>query len=90
MDSKYLMTEEEGIYWDDYFIKNPPKVDPAKNRILTGEGPVARMALSLRDLDPDAAEYVSAQASATHQTKGQVVSTIIREKIAREDIAKSA
>jgi hypothetical protein len=40
---KDIMTDEEGEYWDDYFTKNPPKVDPAKNRILSGEGPVARM-----------------------------------------------
>jgi hypothetical protein len=40
---KDIMTDEEGEYWDDYFTRNPPKVDPAKNRILTGEGPVARM-----------------------------------------------
>jgi hypothetical protein len=25
------MTEEEAAYWDDYYTKNPPKVDPAKN-----------------------------------------------------------
>jgi hypothetical protein len=24
------MTEEEAAYWDDYYTKNPPKVDPAK------------------------------------------------------------
>jgi hypothetical protein len=25
------MTDEEAEYWDDYYTKNPPKVDPAKN-----------------------------------------------------------
>ncbi|MDR1148349.1 MAG: hypothetical protein LBK66_06930 [Spirochaetaceae bacterium] len=24
------MTDEEADYWDDFFTKNPPKVDPAK------------------------------------------------------------
>jgi hypothetical protein len=24
------MTEEEAAYWDEYYTKNPPKVDPAK------------------------------------------------------------
>jgi hypothetical protein len=24
------MTEAEANYWDDYYTKNPPKVDPAK------------------------------------------------------------
>jgi hypothetical protein len=59
--------------------------DPAKNRLLTGEGPVARMAMSLRDLDNDVAEYVRTQAFATRQTNAQVVSAIIRK-----DLVKSA
>jgi len=25
------MTDAECEYWDDYFTKNPPKVDPSKN-----------------------------------------------------------
>jgi hypothetical protein len=25
------MTDEEADYWDEYYTKNPPKVDPAKN-----------------------------------------------------------
>ncbi|MDR3333687.1 MAG: hypothetical protein LBT13_02210 [Treponema sp.] len=55
------MTDAEADAWDDYFTQNPPDVDPAKNRILTGEGPVARMSLSNRiigELDSDVIEYV--------------------------------
>jgi len=25
------MTEEEADYWDEYYTKNPPKIDPSKN-----------------------------------------------------------
>jgi hypothetical protein len=33
------MTEEEAAYWDDYYTKNPPKVDPTKKgwRISAGK-----------------------------------------------------
>jgi hypothetical protein len=81
MESKNIMTDKEADYWDDYYTKNTIMPDPAKNRLLTGEGPVARMALSLRDLDSDVAEYVRAQAAATGKTQGQVVSAIIRKEL---------
>jgi hypothetical protein len=81
MESKDIMTDEEAEYWDDYYTRNTIMPDLAKNRLLTGEGPVARMALSLHDLDRDVAEYVCAQALATHQTNAQVVSAIIRKEL---------
>jgi hypothetical protein len=28
------MTEEEADYWDEYYTKNPPKVDPSKKKRL--------------------------------------------------------
>jgi adenylyl- and sulfurtransferase ThiI len=59
---------------------------PAKNRILTGEGPVARMTLSNRimdSLDNDVAEYVRSQAAASGKTQGQVASAIIRRELAK-------
>jgi adenylyl- and sulfurtransferase ThiI len=83
---KDIMTDEEGEYWDDYFTRNPPKVDPAKNRILTGEGPVARMTLSNRivgNLDSDVIQYICAQAIATGETQSQVASAIIRRELTK-------
>jgi hypothetical protein len=77
------MTDEEADAWDDYFTQNPPDVDPDKNRIRTGEGPVARMVLSLSDLDSDVAEYVCAQALASHQTYAQAASAIIRRELSK-------
>jgi hypothetical protein len=82
------MTDEEANAWDDYFTQNPPDVDPAKNRIFTGESPIAHIALSNRimgELDSDVIEYVCAQAAATGKTHGQVASAIIRK-----DMVKSA
>jgi hypothetical protein len=76
MDDKYKMTEEEGAYWDDYYTKNTIMPKSAQNRILTGEGPVAQMALTSRipgNLDIDAAEYVRTQAA----------SAVIRRKLAK-------
>lgn len=29
LEKKTGMTDEEADYWDDYFTKNPPKVDPS-------------------------------------------------------------
>jgi hypothetical protein len=86
MDSKDIMTDEEGEYWDDYFTKKPPTVDPAKNRILTGEGPIARMTLSNRilgNLDSDVIQYICAQSAATGETQSQVASAIIRMKMTK-------
>jgi adenylyl- and sulfurtransferase ThiI len=80
------MTEEEGEYWDDFYTKNTIMPDPAKNRILTGEGPVARMTLSNRimdSLDSDVIEYVRTQAAASGKTQGQVASAIIRRELAK-------
>jgi hypothetical protein len=82
------MTDAEADAWDAYFTQNPPDVDASKNRILTGEGLVARMvrhdmALSNRiigELDSDALEYVCAQAVATGKTHAEVASAIIRRK----------
>jgi hypothetical protein len=80
------MTDEEANAWDEYFTRNPPDVDPAKNRLLTGEGPVARMSLSdhiIGELDSDVIQYVCAQAAATGKTHAQVASAIIRKELVK-------
>jgi hypothetical protein len=74
------MTDAEADAWDVYFTQNPPDVDPAKNRILTGEGPVARI---IDELDGDALEYVCAQAAATGKTHAEVASAIIRKELVK-------
>ena len=66
------MTEEEAFALDDYYTKNPPKVDPAKARIRI---PMVR-------IDNVTAEYLSEKARATHKTPGDIINEMVREKIA--------
>jgi len=40
------MTDAECEYWDDYFTKNPPKVDPGKN------GGFAKKSISIATHNP--------------------------------------
>ena len=47
------MTEEEADYWDKYYTKNPPKVDPAKKG-----GFFTRQCKLLDVLDPVSAERI--------------------------------
>ena len=66
------MTEEEAFALDEYYTKNPPKVDPSKARIRI---PMVR-------LDNDTAEYLSNKAKATHQAPADIIGELVREKIA--------
>jgi hypothetical protein len=47
------MTDEEAGYWDEFFTKNPPKVDPAKKG-----GYFTRRRELLNALDSAAADYI--------------------------------
>jgi hypothetical protein len=51
------MTEEEAFALDEYYTKNPPKVDPSKARIRI---PMVR-------LDRVTAEYLAEKAKESHQ-----------------------
>ena len=66
------MTEEEAFALDDYYTKNPPKVDPSKARIRI---PMVR-------LDDATAEYLDKEAKATHQTPSEIISELVRDKVA--------
>ena len=66
------MTEEEAEYWDEYVTKNPPKVDPSKARHVT------RM-VALDDLS---ANYILSISTATHRTPTEIISELVREKVA--------
>jgi len=65
------MTEEEAFALDEYYTKNPPKVDPSKARIRI---PMVR-------IDDVTAEYLNKKAKATHQTPADVIGEMVREKI---------
>lgn len=66
------MTEEEAFALDEYYTKNPPKVDPSKARIRI---PMVR-------IDNTTAEYLNKKAKTTHQTPADIIGELVREKIA--------
>jgi hypothetical protein len=78
------MTEEEADYWDEYFTKNPPKVDPTKK----GTGFFTRRK-TLMDLqstrtitvDTLSADYLMTKAIATHKTPAQIIGDLVRKEL---------
>jgi hypothetical protein len=70
------MTEKEAAYWDDYYTKNPPKVDPAKN------GGFAKNSFRLVALDRLSEDYLLTRILATHKTPTEIISELVSEKIA--------
>ena len=65
------MTEEEAFALDEYYTKNPPKVDPSKARIRI---PMVRV-------DSVTAEYLAEEAKATHKKPEEILSSLVREKL---------
>jgi hypothetical protein len=70
------MTDEEAEYWDDYYTKNPPKVDPARN------GGFAKKSFRMVALDSLSEDYLLTRAIATHKTPTEIIGELVREKIA--------
>jgi hypothetical protein len=69
------MTEEEAFALDEYYTKNPPKVDPSKARIRI---PMVR-------IDTVTAEYLVQKAKASHKKPEEILGSLVREKIAAQD-----
>ena len=66
------MTEEEAFALDEYYTKNPPKVDPSKARIRI---PMVRV-------DNATAEYLAEEARATNKKPEEILASLVQEKIA--------
>ncbi|MCL2264629.1 MAG: hypothetical protein FWC22_01190 [Treponema sp.] len=66
------MTEEEAYVLDEYYTKNPPKVDPTKARIRI---PMVRV-------DGVTAEYLSEKARAAHKTPGDIIGEMVQKELA--------
>jgi len=66
------MTEEEAFVLDDYYTKNPPKVDPSK----------ARIRIPMIRLDGATAEYLAERAKETHKTPADVIGEMVRKELA--------
>ena len=68
-----IMTDEEAFVLDEYYTKNPPKVDPSK----------ARIRIPLIRVDSISAEYLAKEAKATQKKPEEIISNLIMEKLGK-------
>jgi hypothetical protein len=73
------MTEEEAFALDDYYTKNPPKVDPRKKG-----GFFTRQRELLEVLDQVSADYIMSRATSAKKLPSQIIGELVRGEIARE------
>ena len=71
------MTEEEAAYQDEYYTKNPPKIDPTKKG-----GYFTRQRELLNVLDRVSADYIINRSLLTDKMPAQIIGEMIREKTA--------
>ena len=69
------MTDEEADALDEYYTKNPPKVDPSKN------GGFATKSFRMVALDRLSEDYLLTKAIATHRTPTEIIGDLVREKL---------
>ena len=69
------MTDEEADALDEYYTKNPPKVDPRKN------GGFAVKSFTMIALDNLSADYLMTKALADHKTPTEIISEMVQERI---------
>jgi hypothetical protein len=79
------MTEEEADALDEYYTKNPPKVDPRRKG-----GVFTRQREMLDILDRVSADYIMTQATAANKMPVEIIGEMVRERIARDIIAATA
>jgi hypothetical protein len=70
------MTDEEAEYWDEYFTANTPELGPNGTDFLSLRE--ARL-LGMNDFSVN---YLKTMAEATRQSLGQVINSLVREKVA--------
>jgi len=70
------MTEEEANALDEELTRTIPIVDFTKPDVFI------RQRELLNVLNPSAADYIMTRALASHQTPAQIISDLVREKIA--------
>ena len=74
------MTDEEADALDEYYTKNPPKVDPSKN------GGFAKKSSRMIAIDRLSEDYLITRAMATHKTPTEIIGELVREEITRASI----
>ena len=71
------MTEEEADALDEYYTKNPPKIDPAKRG-----GYFTRQRELLNVLDKVSADYIMSCSLSANKMPAQIIGEMVRERIA--------
>jgi hypothetical protein len=74
LEKKTGMTEAEADYWDEYYTNNPPRVNPAGNRIKLEPLTIV--------VEGIAAHYLKSAAEAEHKTPAEIIGELVREKVA--------
>ena len=77
------MSDEEADALDEYYTKNPPKVDPSKNSGF------AKKSFRMVALDRLSEDYLITKAIADHKTPTEIISELIREKITNANVMKA-
>jgi len=74
------LTEEEYDTLDEYYTKNPPKIDPSKK----GTGFFTRRTTTARTITVDniSAAYLTTKAIADHKTPAEIISEMVQKEIA--------
>jgi len=79
------LTDEEYDALDEYYTKNPPKVDPAKNgtgyftRRKNAAGINAALSVTV---DNATATYLKTKAAAAHKTPADIISDMVQRELA--------
>jgi hypothetical protein len=73
------MTDEEADALDEYYTRNPPKVDPGKN------GGFAKKSFRMVALDRLSEDYLLTKSIATHKTPTELIGEMVREWIAASE-----
>jgi hypothetical protein len=73
------MTDEEADALDEYYTRNPPKIDPAKK----GTGFFTRRKTLGRTITVDtlSADYLTTKAIATHKTPADIIGELVRKEL---------
>ena len=70
------MTDEEADALDELWTKTTPEIDTNKPGFLTRKG------FTMISLDPVTATYIQAKANISNHTPSEIISDLVREKIA--------
>jgi hypothetical protein len=70
-----MMTDEEADALYDYYTKNPPKLDPTKNRL-------ANKPFRMVVVDDFSADYITTKARIANTTPTEVIADLVRQQVA--------